>query len=71
MAGGGDPRGQEPRTKDPGPRPGREAAGPTVVLLEGGQLLPIRSPCPGSLLPEAVTIPTMMERSTPIQAPAG
>ena len=60
MAGGGDPHGQ-----------GREAARPTVVLLEGGGASPVRSPCPGSLLPEAVTTPTMMERSTPIQAAAG
>ena len=27
-----------------------------MVLLEGGQLLPIRSPCPGFLLPEAAAI---------------
>ena len=41
-----------------------------MVLLEGGQLLPIRSPCPGSPLPVVVAILLMMERSTLILAPA-
>ena len=40
-----------------------------MVLLEGGGASPIRSPCPGSLLPEAAIL-TMMERSTLILAPA-
>ena len=43
--------------------------GPTVALLEGGGASPIRSPCPGFPLPEAVTIPAMMERNTFTQGP--
>ena len=42
--GGGDPPHDGAGHPHPGPGQGREAAGPTVVLLEGGQLLPIRSP---------------------------
>ncbi len=60
-AGGGDPRGQEPRrgpghsrsqTKDPGPGQSREAAGPTVAPLEGGGCSCSRS-APLSWLPAA------------------
>ena len=56
MAGGGDPDGQEARRRTQAPAGAWRPQGPTVVLLEGGGASPIRSPCPGSLLPEAAIL---------------